>query len=1167
MSITPEDPPAEQEQIAPVMETAPARPTFIKNELTGATFSWTSPEGRTYVPEAGDPNFLGWAKAFEAWNLSQFAIYQASPKYQADQAAANPDIASGRLPAVGFIAEAPNAWGVPVGARVTSLTPIEGGGYEVGLDTSMVGATPHQVKVEGPGYSIETTVLARNSQEAALKVNPVVYTQGYRDLTPVTGIMQGPGGQTVIQRGDPETNAFWVSKGLPQFAAYEIPRLTPEAELAGNYIKSITGAPGGPLIEIGNKTYEKGWEALGVTDLATVQGYAPPELPAGAKITDLVKSSAGLNVLYSVPGMSADLAAAESNSPVLGEGSDLMDMGAPPNLPRLQDFNYISPEAKKLLEQRSVFDQAFLSGQIKDPAKYQEALSFNAKQLNALGYELVQPGGISGPVAPTKGDPGAFSLLPKDPTSIAFQERGTLWVKEGYKADLVSSQDIGGFIQKTYSITPINQANMQSSLPKSVLEGNVFGGTGILGVKPVIDSPEKATMALSLMATVIAPMIGPSLAAQVGVQGLTAVKIVGAGVIQVGISQSFKAVQGGGLLTPGEAAESMAMGEGLAIGGSMINQALRIAGPGVTNAALRVSTYGGMGAALSGGQEFIETGKVTPINVALGAGAGAALGGAGEIAGLGLVRAAPKVQTRLNESFLSTEPGQKWQPGLTEKALMAVTGQKPEVSRGLVGTGVDVDMALMDQGFIKPPEAKLSSSDRLILEKATGFKNEAMPEDFLTSFKKPSAETLTPEARAETKLLADRVLGKEESMPVDFLEAFNKSPKGSERAAVLAEAERLASTPAGKAEAKLYTRATTEFNESLAFGTEKPWAAKAPVTPELKSSELPNLASQELNNIAWDLSLAPGASTIAIPKTGELSGSRTSFSPVESLGSSLVSQVTTLNTELSEPKVQVTAKAKTESLPVIIPEVSIPKSSDPLLIPVSTNIFQSQAAKPDQGARLVEYVQPAPFPGTQRARKIEEELLIPISYPPGVSNRVDQGPQLIPVNLKLPGQTQRRGPGEILINIPTQAQDQVGKGLTNSILVPFSGAINQAKGRHDSALIPKDFTPGVVQLPDVALEHRQGQKGGLKTLELQLQEVTPKLPPGLTQRPTFKEPNPGFPGGDRTIGATQFPGGMDFKQPHRRASKSELDLLGSLKRVHPIAEPGVWFAKTKRRKK
>lgn len=326
----------------PVQTGSPQQSNLIIDPYgSGATFAWGS-GGVNRIPKAGDPDFQAYNQELSRWLTQRQQAYMQSPQYQADQARDNPDIASGRVPAVGFVAEAPNAWGVPVGARVTGLER-RGDNYSIAYQEM---GTPQQVKVEGPGYSIEGTVFARNAQEAAVKAMGSTRAQYLGlDVSPnrlgaYVSDMRGSN-QASVQAGDPTQNKYWESVGLPQFSGYSIPKLSDTQQAEGFYIKAVESAGTAPKItlgntqwesfwkqqgypeygnyqplslgegeyvagvttdnmgqlqvSLGNRNWEKQWQTLGVSDTSLVRGYAPPsDITEGSYVKDITQTDEGL---------------------------------------------------------------------------------------------------------------------------------------------------------------------------------------------------------------------------------------------------------------------------------------------------------------------------------------------------------------------------------------------------------------------------------------------------------------------------------------------------------------------------------------------------------------------------------------------------------------------------------------------------------------------------------------------------------------------------------------------------------------------------------------------------------------------------------------------------------------------------------------------------------
>lgn len=107
------------------------------------------------------------------------------------------------------------------------------------------------------------------------------------------------------------------------------------------------------------------------------------------------------------------------------------------------------------------------------------------------------------------------------------------------------------------------------------------------------------------------------------------------GAVSLGVSQGIKGATGGGWLTPSEALEAGVAGAIMAPLGAKTVSILKITGKSLPSTLGRVGVNAVLGGAVSGGVEYVTTGKVSAENVLIGAGAGAVFGGVTE--GLGRV--------------------------------------------------------------------------------------------------------------------------------------------------------------------------------------------------------------------------------------------------------------------------------------------------------------------------------------------------------------------------------------------------------------------------------------------------------------------------------------------------------------------------------------------------
>lgn len=205
--------------------------------------------------------------------------------------------------------------------------------------------------------------------------------------------------------------------------------------------------------------------------------------------------------------------------------------------------------------------------------------------------------------------------------------------------------------------------------------------TGMLGAR--------VGTAIALM--VAAPAIAPSF-------GISSTGVVFGELVAPIVSQGFKAVQGGGLLTPEEALQSAAEGGVMSLVGMGAVKAAGSFAPklltplrGSASTGAKLVGLGGrtsVNMVVDAGQAYVKSGG-DPTETAKGVAFGAAFNLGFEGAGL----VAPRLQAKLRESV----PGMKAQDylnqyykinpesnarelslGLGEKAMMKITGQKPQ---------------------------------------------------------------------------------------------------------------------------------------------------------------------------------------------------------------------------------------------------------------------------------------------------------------------------------------------------------------------------------------------------------------------------------------------------------------------------------------------------------
>jgi hypothetical protein len=952
-----------EQQTQPVQQqpSAPPRPTFITDPYgSGATFSWSGSTGVDHIPYVGDPDYVAYTQAVGNWLAQREAFYKTTVQYQKDQAASNPAIASGQIPGVGFTAEAPNAWGIPIGATVTELKPMNGG-YQIGYQER---GTPQQVTIEGPGYSMSGTVYAKDAQLAAKIALGSAYAQvGGVDVSPskIGGYVASSGGnQAVVQVGDPARNEYWVSKGLPQYAGYSIPVLTSEQSVEGFYIKEVKANGASPQVITGNKQWESFWSAqghpelggyeapklesgqyvfnpsvnsqgqlsfgvgntnwesqwkqLGVTDVNTIRGYAPPtDLATGSYIKNISKSNEGLNFTLGNTITEARLADINAKLDVINAQNkvfvDSYNTGAIKNPLDLQ---------KALTRQNEltigVLNQAesygFLSAQDKQENINQLNLSMQSINNLANSYKpTATQTAVPAPLKVYSAFNPNISPLGVDPSNdivrIAETNMGSsLLVRSDYKVAGKQESIVDGKTVVNYSIVPkISVASVDQAIAAHDLQSNFMQrsggqqGTRTLGLSEAqytqFLTPEQKTEytnALNVrtqgrmidLATMIASGVAaPSL----GVGG--AIKAVG---ISVGLAQAFKTGEyyftgkevTQSLLSPKEFVQSTT--QGLLIGGvaNKSIQVLKIAGSGLAPAIERTAVFGSVGVVSGGVSEFSQTGKVTAEGLAIGGVEGLAFGAVGE--GLGglkgktqsYIRSSPTgqaLQQKLNMSYLDAADAMKlYEPSLSDKIIMKTTGLRPTKPLNIVAAGTDVDIGLLNSGFVKPPESSLSAGERAIAEKALGIKRESMPKGYLEGFTKPPETSLTIEQEVTVrKALGSEANGK--PMPPDYAKSFGLDSKATASPELSPDDIKIS---------KMYRKATSDMPEDYVagFGLESEWKAPAKHVKALPAKDQPNFVSQEFTDMVWNISSQPGSSSIAVERSMDTVGGSSKSNPV-----------------------------------------------------------------------------------------------------------------------------------------------------------------------------------------------------------------------------------------------------------------------------------------------
>lgn len=138
---------------------------------------------------------------------------------------------------------------------------------------------------------------------------------------------------------------------------------------------------------------------------------------------------------------------------------------------------------QKLLIQRQVFQTALANAPADRKADYQSALTYNSSQLAALERSQQLPAQTVSP-------------MPSEPTSNTIQQGGKTWQK----------------VTPAPTQYPAQTPNLNSPLQQGILghNPNVFKATGAGGITPIINTQEKANIALAVAAPLIGPVVGVS---------------------------------------------------------------------------------------------------------------------------------------------------------------------------------------------------------------------------------------------------------------------------------------------------------------------------------------------------------------------------------------------------------------------------------------------------------------------------------------------------------------------------------------------------------------------------------------------------------------------------------------------------------------------------------
>ena len=168
-----------------------------------------------------------------------------------------------------------------------------------------------------------------------------------------------------------------------------------------------------------------------------------------------------------------------------------------------------------------------------------------------------------------------------------------------------------------------------------------------------------------------------------------AVAVPGA-LISTGISQAFKSVSGGGLLTGEEAGQAALGGAAFSVVGAGAVKALGVAGSGLRAAAGRVAVSTGFGAGVGAVGEYASTGRFTGEGALTGAAYGAAFGLIGEGARYGIGKVSSFVRGRLAEHDLyrrvvgdANKQFQGQKLTLAERLMSRVSPERAAVNRAI----------------------------------------------------------------------------------------------------------------------------------------------------------------------------------------------------------------------------------------------------------------------------------------------------------------------------------------------------------------------------------------------------------------------------------------------------------------------------------------------------
>jgi hypothetical protein len=384
-----------------------------------------------------------------------------------------------------------------------------------------------------------------------------------------------------------------------------------------------------------------------------------------------------------------------------------------------------SPTIAQIQQQNANFKAAYDSGKITQ-AQYNTAMVTQNQQL-AQAQRSTSYRNPDRPLEkPAQKNSSTFNPIPPEPTAPISQRGNVISVREDYKVASTthteSTHNPENPMEKqattttTYTATPkapeytAQNPNMESPLQQGLLGKNpdIFKATEAGNVTPVINTKEKAEVALEVVTAVALPGLGLA-----GKGGATVAKgILMNELFGVALNEApniYNAATGQKVTLKDYAKsglEGAAMGAvfagvggkvsqvtGKAVGGtvgkiiggaslaetSQASLGQQVAGRVVGKIGINI----GLGAGTNAGVAYVKKGSVTEEDVIQGAAFGAAFGTVGELAGLYGSNVFGKVvgdrtQKKLDVSYQQAKVNNEiWQPSVTERLSMKVTGLQP----------------------------------------------------------------------------------------------------------------------------------------------------------------------------------------------------------------------------------------------------------------------------------------------------------------------------------------------------------------------------------------------------------------------------------------------------------------------------------------------------------